>query len=175
MLAIVAVLSLSVSSSFADKWGAPVAQIFASSEGTCGLKILPPPDGAARKSQGRLFSLDPEGKEKPIWDVRLVNIPVRALISDDGKYVATLDTWGGTGFDHSLVVYGPTGNMVADFKLEDLLTQEEIGKHTERSESSRRWAQNATFKFDRDKEKLTIAFNWGKVIRVSVTTGKIEK
>jgi len=122
-----------------------------------------------------LFSLDEQGNEKSIWNVRLVNVPVRALVSDDGKYVVTLDTWGGAGFDHSLVVYGAKGKVVADFKLEELLTQGEIEKHTLHTESSRRWEQDAKFEFDLEKEQLTIAFKWGKAIRVSLLTGKIEK
>ncbi len=179
MLVAVGLLSLAASATFADRWATPGSRIFASSKGEYGFKVMPPAANAPRAHEprggGTLFSLDEWGNEKPIWNVRLVNIPVRALVSDDGKYVVTLDTWGGAGFDHSLVVYGAKGKVVADFKLEELLTPAEIKKHTAPTQTSRRWTHQARFEFDPLKEQLTLDFKWGKVIRVSLETGKIEK
>ena len=114
----------------ADKWPAPRPKLFAN--GDYGFKSLP--DKAISKSgeviygigEGVFFTLDEDGKDKVIWRAKLVNIPVRAIITQFGKYVITLDTWGHPGYEHCLVIYGEKGKVIADFKLEDLLTAKEI-------------------------------------------------
>src|SRR5262249_3861777 len=101
----------------------------------------------------------------------LVNTPHRALVDDSGKFVVTIDTYAALGFAHSLVIYGDKGKVIRDFKLEDLLTPEEIRKNVAHTESSRRWADKAEFQMESDH--LILRLNWGQVIRVELATGKI--
>jgi hypothetical protein len=157
----------------ADSWAPPRPQVFASSYGLYGLKTLPP-EALSGQSQARLFTLEKDGKEKVIWETKLVNIPHRALVTDDGKYVVTLDTWANVGFKHSLVIYGEKGKVIADFELEDLLTKDEIAKNVELTETSRWWSKGARVELNPTNDQLTMTLKWGKVIRVSLPKGRVE-
>ena len=175
----------------------PQPKLFASVHGMYAFKILPDVSSVvARKrtegvhrpaqavqvfgnSEGVFFALDEDGKEKVIWRAKLVNIPNRAILVESGKYVVTLDSWRSVGFDHCLVVYGENGKVIADFKLEDLLTAKEIevlsGEVTYRP-----WADKEFAEFeDRSREdELIIRMKhkgWAKVIRLSLSTGKLVK
>jgi hypothetical protein len=154
---------------WADSWAAPTPRVFGSQWGSHAFKVLKPQIGGP--SQGVLFRLDAEGKEQIVWQADLVNTPHRVLVDDSGKFVATIDTYAALGFAHSLVIYGEKGKVIGDFKLEDLLTQEDITKNVLRTESSRRWAEKAEFQME--SEHLVLRLNWGKVLRVELATGKI--
>jgi hypothetical protein len=131
-------------------------------------------------SEGVLFTLDEEGKEKEIWRAKLVNIPLRAMIAQTGKYVITLDTWAHVGYEHCLVIYGEKGKLIADFKLEDLLTDKEIAG-LPATVSSRGWSAKDVTEFeDRSLgfDELAIRMKyrgWAKVIRLTLATGKLVK
>jgi hypothetical protein len=100
-----------------------------------------------------------------------VNTPQQVVVDDEGRYVATIDTYGSAGFAHSLVVYGHAGKVTRDFKLEDLLSNEEIETKVLRTESSRRWADHADFRIE--DGHLLIRLHWGKVLRVELSSGKL--
>jgi hypothetical protein len=153
----------------ADRWQAPTPRVFGSQWGGHGFKILNPKFGGP--SQGVLFRLDANGKEQTAWDVKLLNTPHQVIVDDQGRFVATVDTYGNLGYAHALVIYGPKGKVLEDFKLEDLLTDEEIMKHVRRTESSRWWAGDTDFGIENGA--LVLRLKWGKVIRVDGTTGKI--
>ena len=77
------------------------------------------------KSTGTLIS----AKDKSVvWTGPLVCVPVfiEAYTVDGKPYVVTRDRWHRVGYDHCLVIYGPDGKVVKDFKLEDLLTERDI-------------------------------------------------
>ena len=124
--------------------------------------------------------IDENGNEKVIWRAKLPNIPSRAIVVESGKYVITLDSWRSIGFDHCLVVYGEHGKVIADFRLEDLLTSDEIaslpGSITERG-----WSDQDVAEFEdrsREEDELVIRMkykDWTKVIRLSLSTGKLVK
>jgi hypothetical protein len=192
-------LALVVSSDArADKFPAvpPQPKLFASVYGTYVLKTLPDvssvstqtrTDGVqwsaqARQivgtSEGVFFTLDEHAKEKVIWRAKLVNIPNRAILVESGKYVITLDSWRSAGFDHCLVVYGEKGKIIADFKLEELLTAKEI-ESLPNSVTSRSWSDKDIAEFEdrsREEDQLIIRMKyngWAKVIRLSLSTGKL--
>ena len=94
-------------------------------------------------------------------------------MADRGGYVVTIDTHYNAGGPHSLVVYGPKGDVVADYHLDDLLTKEEIDKHVTQSVSSRWWARGAEVSIDADKGFAVVKLKWGKLLEVSLKTGKL--
>jgi hypothetical protein len=156
----------------ADKWAPPVPRVYASPWGAFGFKAVPPDDFAGQ-STGTLFTLDRAGKEKVVWEAKLVNVPHRVIVADSGKRVATVDTYGTLGFKHVVVLYDDKGKSLADFALEDLFSPAEIAQHAPATVSSRHWAGEADFKFDENAGHFVVALKWGKVIRVSLETGKV--
>jgi hypothetical protein len=160
----------------ADSWASPLPQIFASSAGTYGFKTQPPNPPTAPlhgRSQGILFALAPDGTETVIWAHELVNIPVGAIVSDDGRFVVTLDTWFRRGYEHCLVIYGDQGQVIADFNLEALLSRDEIDSKIDQSFSSRNWLNGARVAFNDGKNRVVITLRSGKVISVILRYGKI--
>ena len=163
----------------------PQPKLFASVYGVYAFKTLPDGPVGTRagqvigKSEGVFFTLDEHAKEKVIWRAKLVNIPNRAIIAESGKYVITLDSWRSIGFEHCLVVYGENGKVIADFKLEDLLTAKEI-EGLPASVTHRGWSDKDIAEFqDRSREgELVIRMKykgWTKVIRLSLSSGRIVK
>jgi hypothetical protein len=157
----------------ADKWAPPTPRVYASPGGAYGFKTVPG-EKLAGPATGTLFTLDREGKEKVVWEAKLVNEPHRAFVSDSGKRVATVDTYAALGFKHAVVLYDDRGKPLADLALEDLFTADEIVKHAPATASSRHWAGEADFKFDENAGQFVAAMKWGKVIRISLETGKVS-
>jgi hypothetical protein len=172
----------------ADKFLAvpPEPKLFASMHGSYALKVVPDVSSVSTrdgqvtgKSEGVLFTLDENAKEMVIWRAKLVNIPNRAIVAESGKYVITLDSWRSIGFQHCLVVYGEKGKVIADFKLEDLLTAKEI-ERLPASVTHRGWSDKDIADFeDRSRnDELVIRMKykgWTKVILLSLSSGRIVK
>ena len=143
----------------ADDWAAARPRIFASENGWHGFKVLP------KNATGVLFSLDDDGKEKVIWTKQLVNFPHQAFVAGDGKGVVTIDTWADLGREHSLVVYNDKGKVVGDYRLEDLLSEQEIRDRTIAFSPNRYWNEDASFRFRYDGNEIKyfdITLKWGK-------------
>ncbi|PTX96514.1 hypothetical protein [Opitutus sp. ER46] len=51
--------------------------------------------------------------------------PLRAMVTDDGKFIVTLDTTLGMGRGDVVVVYDRTGRKVKSWKLDDILQPED--------------------------------------------------
>src|SRR6516225_534609 len=162
---------LASSQLWADSWEEPTPRVFSSKWGGRAFKVLKPT--FTGPSEGVLFRLDADGKEQIVWEAKLVNTPHRVLVDDSGKFVVTIDTYANLGFAHSLVIYGDKGKVIRDFKLEDLLTQDEISKNVARTETSRHWAKKCAFQLESDH--LVLRLSWGKVIRIELLTGKIAE
>jgi hypothetical protein len=151
-----------------DDWAAARPSIFAS--GAHGLKVFP------KDSTGVLFSLGDDGKEKVIWTTQLVNFPHQAFVAGDGKGVVTIDTWADLGREHSLVVYNDKGKVVGDYRLEDLLSEQEIRDRTIAFSPNRYWNEDASFRFRYDGNEIKyfdITLKWGKIITVNLDSGKL--
>jgi hypothetical protein len=201
VLALAVGLPLVVSSDArADKFpaGPPQPKLFASVYGAYAFKALPDVSSVSTRtrtegvhsaaqagqilgnSEGVFFTLGGNAKEQVIWRAKLVNIPNRALLVESGKYVVTLDSWRSVGFDHCLVVYGEKGKVVADFKLEDLLTAKEI-EALPASVTHRGWSDRDIAEFEdrsRERDELVIRMKykgWTKVIRLSLSSGRVVK
>jgi hypothetical protein len=132
------------------------------------------------------FTLDERGEEKVIWRAKLVNIPLRVMLAESVKsgkkvrYVITLDGWARIGQEHCLVVYGENGKVIADFKLEDLLTAKEI-ETLPTEASGPGWSDPSVATFEdrsRGYDELVIRMKhkgWAKVLRLTLSTGKLER
>jgi hypothetical protein len=169
MLLVVALATFSTVAR-ADTWELPRPRIFAQKRGPYALKVLPDRESV-------FFTLDESGRELPVWQSRLVNVPVHAIVVESGKYVVTRDTWHHVGFEHCLVIYGERGKIVADFKLEDLLTQTEIAT-LRRTVSSRWWSDITTFEDRSRQDDFVIRIKhagWSKVLHLTLSTGKLTQ
>ena len=160
----------------ADSWVGPYPRIFAPWTGNRGFKVVPPKAPTLNaQAVGTLFIVNDDGTDKIVWQTPLVNIPMYALVEPDGKYVITFDTYAHLGYEHALVIYDATGKVIADLKLEDLFTKEEIDKHVESTVSSRFWCtgpQIAALRLDGDSP-LDIPYPWGKTLHIDPKTGKV--
>lgn len=154
-----------------DSFGRAFPGIFSSSNARYGFKTLP------KHATGILFTVGEDGEEQVLWKQRLVNIPVRALVAPDGQSVVTINTWADLGREHSLVVYDAKGKMLADYRLEDLLTTDEIRDHVFTTAPNRWWTADASFRFRPEGRRLArfleVSMEWGKTITVDLTSGKI--
>lgn len=166
---------------WADRWGAPTPRVFASEAGRFGFVAVPEQNeaGAAGKvpsgtSFGTLFRLDAQGQQVTVWKRSLINVPMTVLVSDLGD-VVTLDTYARPGREHALVVYGPAGQVLADYRLEQLLTPQEIAT-VPHSMSGRFWTRGRVFRFTHygDAPHLVIRPEHGRVVRVNLQTGKLK-
>ena len=120
-----------------------------------------------------LFKPRAKGVDTEIWAGDLVNVPHRVVITDDGKFFVTFDTWGRLGFEHSVVIYSAAGHVIADIELPTLLTQAEIVDRVRWSVSSRGWVEDARIGFTETGDTLVLTLKWGKVIRVRLADGKV--
>lgn len=145
-----AVIALFIASAaMADSWSLPERTTYLSADGNTRLTVVP----RALRDQMSYFSDKVDGKEAAgqraggepkargilerrgaggwttVWDVPLVNdvAPVRALVANDGAYVATFDNWHSLGFgDNVVVLYRGDGSLVRTMALADILPEDYI-------------------------------------------------
>jgi hypothetical protein len=127
----------------ADSWMAPTEQDYYSSSRAYYLHVVPG-DGS-RYASASLYEVivDAEAGGDALlkWSRDLANpyAPHKVLVADSGRYVVTFDEWGGVGYGSSVVVvYGPGGELIKQFALEDLLAEEEL-EAVPHTVSSRWW------------------------------------
>ena len=112
----------------ADSWLAPTEKDYYSANEAYYLHVVPG-DGATQ-ARGTLYeAARREGDDLRVWSAELLNpaAPHKVLVADSGEYVVTFDEWGRVGYGPAVVViYGAEGDVVKNFALEDLLTEEEI-------------------------------------------------
>lgn len=171
-------VACSVTVARADSWGPPTPGVFAAENGSYWVKT----DVDGRKTAtaalmtyneetvGEGADVEIEYKERVVWKQDLGYIPAKLLVSAWGNVVG-VNRYAHLGYEHSLVVWNKEGKQLADYRLEDLLTPEEIRHFVDHSTSSRWWDVGARVTFDSD-ERLDIELEWGKVISVDLLTGK---
>jgi hypothetical protein len=159
----------------ADSWGPPkVQEVFSSDKRF--RAVVEPEKGAPKDKDGATLTLWElhDGSSKRRYQRRTVNrwSPVRTLVADDGT-VVTLDDWLGTGYDHAVVIYAPSGKVVRDSKLDDLLTGEDL-KKVEPSVSSRQWyypAEPPRILL----HKLELTAVWGPSLTIDLSSGEFSR
>jgi len=161
----------------ADSWVAPQPRVFSSWAGARAVKVIPPKGatGGTGRATATLYWLAGDGTENVLWSRELVNIPMTAIVEEQGKYVVTFDTYAHLGYEHALVIYDAKGAVISDHKLEDLLTKEEIETKVLQTVSSRRWIDSreaVALRLDGDSP-LVIPLAWGRKISIDMPTGKV--
>jgi hypothetical protein len=164
---VLAGLLASVGAAGADTWESPGPRDYTSPSRSRTFKVVPPQNWLSGKAQGALVLPGKDGKEKTVWQRDLVNVPHQAFVSDHSDHVVTIDTYGRLGREHTLVIYDKDGKAVADYLLEDLLSEEEIRRHAVQTVSSRHWA-DGKFGFSKDGKEFVARLGWGKVIRIDL-------
>ncbi len=126
----------------ADSWPEPAEEDYYAANDAYYLHVVP---GEGVKPAGatlyRAGAAGASGDALVMWSRALENAvaPADVLVAASGAYVVTFDDWGRAGYGENVVViYGPGGELVRKFALEDLLTDDEIAL-VPHSTSSRWW------------------------------------
>jgi hypothetical protein len=123
-----------------DSWSPPTEQDYYSPNGEYYVHVVPG-DGT-QHARGTLYRAGDPDHADELWSRELLNptAPHEVLVADSGEYVVTFDEWGRVGYGPNVVViYGPGGELVRNFALEDLLTEKEIAA-VPQTVSSRWWS-----------------------------------
>ena len=119
------------------------ARVFASASGDHIFRVA---QKDRERPEGTLIAIGDNFHEQRVWHTRLVSVPARILVADDGPTVVGIDNAGCRfGTDHSVVIYGKGGRVVADYRLEDLLSAAEIRQHVRVTMAGRLWTERASF------------------------------
>jgi len=124
---IAAIAALQAAVALADSWLPPTEQDYYSANEEYFLHVVP--GEGVTHARGTLYRAFPARDAHELWSRELVNAyaPHKVLVAASGEYVVTFDDWGKVGYGPNVVVvYGPGGELVRTFALEDLLTEEEI-------------------------------------------------
>lgn len=160
----------------------PVGTVFASQGNTQGMRL-------STKHIGTLFSVDPDGNEIELWKGPLADGHSWPVVPDDGTRFVTLSH---VGSQHNLVVYD-AGKVLADYRLEDFLTPDELATKVYRTSPTRHWTMGAKYDYSYRRENgkwtattFTITLKWwrrgaierlpgGKALEFDLATGRISK
>lgn len=136
-----------------DTWSDPKPKTYHSSNGKLLFEVVPGlrggyskemsemrrrgmdtgPDGPLSYiyAKGSLLQKEENGQTTLLWERRLYNrwAPLVVLISDSGKFVVTIDDWGGNRHStNAAVIYSTKGNVVKRFAVSDILSESERKK-----------------------------------------------
>ncbi len=129
---------------------------------------------------GILYNSGSEGDEQELWQAKLVNVPRQAFVSNSGKAVITIGTWGPPQDKHAIVVYGAKGEVLADYSPDDLLTAEELQKFKDANKFPRKqsvaslWLYQAEFSFP-NEEIFVIRSGKGAEVVIDQRTGNARR
>lgn len=123
-----------------------------------------------------------DGKMIKTWKNQLINLvsPLEAMITENGAYVVTFDTWFGVGAD-PIVIYNSKGKLVRRHSLESLgLTRYTEMEADDRSEpkitgsiSSVYWLDDGFKFFNEDQSILIIHLSWGHYFGILLKDGAL--
>jgi HEAT repeat protein len=151
-----------------DSWGSPTTE-FLSRNGLYALKVSWP---AEKKLT--LFKSTPAGEKEEIWSRAYIDEnwpPYTAYVADDGQHVVLRDVYHNLGHGKVLVFLGPKGEVLKNYELADLLTQDQIliSAHTV---SSIWWSMPGWFSFLKDQRQFAFVVGVGASGCFDVATGK---
>ncbi len=119
-----------------------------------------------------------------IWREKLVNpvSPLEAMVTDNGAFVITYDTWFGVGND-PIVVYNAKGQLINRHTLKSLdlvrFTRDgtDIMSDAEpritQSTASIYWKEDSVVFFNQDQTKLIVHLNWGHLFGLRLRDGTL--
>jgi hypothetical protein len=127
------------------------------------------------RAPARLFTFDIAGREKTVWTAKLLNIPTDVYVADHGPMVVAVTSGAcSAASEHAVVVYGSRGTVLGDYRLVELLSEQEITDHVTRTITGWEWgADAARFRFDRKANQIVLTLAWGREIRLDATTGRL--
>jgi hypothetical protein len=171
----VTVTTLCALSAQADQWkpAAPLSKSF--HNGLILVKVHPPlTEGDSPRAE--ILQTKSNATTKPCSG-NLVNKmrPVEVFASPDGTALVTVDEWGRSGYEHTLVFYRCEGSLALKkaYSLDESLTPAEIKKHSHASISSRNWSRNTELRVEKDA--FIVKLQSGRTIRFSLTDGTLKK
>lgn len=150
VITVLATLALQVQSTLAMV-AAPVTRVFSNETGNAVFRVVPA-DGM--KANATLSRIAEDGTETVVWQKPLDNLPARVFVSNHWEpFVATTDSWANAGSAHSIVVYNPKGEVIADLKGEDFLPKLPSPKAGTlpvfvADDGGRNWSYNADISFE---------------------------
>ena len=174
MVALVLSLIASIDETFADRWISPSITNYYSPNGIFRLRVAPAelgPNGVCTATLSERKFLFRYAQK---WTAPLSNrvAPVSALVSDSGKYIVTFDNWHHVGYgDDVVVVYdGSDGKLLWKYRLEDVLSREELCRV--RCSVSSRWWASGKHAIDELQDRLMLYSISTKM--VNLRTGQVR-
>lgn len=98
--------------------------------------------------------------------------PLRAYVTDDGKYVVLLDLHGCVGSGQVVVILGRKGAILGSYRLGDFLPKDEI-QQAERTVMSLWWNKHAWFSLIKDQTQFALVTQIGTVRAFDLPTGTL--
>lgn len=159
-----------------DTWDGPSEKYYKSNSENYSIKITPDSDfsqniGACKAT---LFYSNKD-KTKIIWSRFLINnyAPVEVFVSDNGKYVVTMDEWSNIG-ELPIVIYGDKGKLIKVHSIESLELKNDQ-EHITISVSSYMWDEDSIAFFGPKDEYFFVRLHWGKWITIELQNGELFK
>ncbi len=166
-------LCVGMSAAWADSWASPTTQEYRSSNDKYVARVVPA--WAERRDLAPTVTVFEDNTEagQQRWTATLSNnvSPVEAIVSDDGKFVVTLDNWHRVGYGEDVVAFYGKGGQIKKYSLEaitgDIAEGLGAGRFYQRfdhSVSSRWWRGRSLMFFDGagDSTSFGIWLNWAK-------------
>jgi len=183
-LSLMFVLLLMPAAVGADSWPGPVTLTRFSDDGRFFVRITPGSSvgdtyGFAGEPKGpyasaQFYALQADGSYRLVKRTSLLNpiAPVDAIVTKRG-YLVTFDNWHNLGFGKVLAVYGPSGDPIASYTLEQLYSADQL-RRIRQSVSSRYW-RCAPFHFvdPAEQTQLYVREALGGDFVLTIATGTI--
>ncbi len=163
------VLAASLSShAIADSWGPPQKEHW-SANGRFVLRVDYP--------GSRTLSLCEKTKDglNELWKRAHVDgacPPVRAYVTNNGKFVVLRDKHHFVGDGKVIVILGDAGRILGSYELAEFLPKDEIAS-AKQTVSSLWWNDNAWFSFLNDEREFALATQEGTVCCFDLASGKL--
>lgn len=133
-------------------------------------------ENTARRARGVLtHKEDRESHQgQKVWTATLVNefAPVHGFVTNDGRFVVTLNEAGRGGAAHAVAIYDETGRLIRELSLRDLLSREDWRRVRVRRNAID-WLGGAKMKLAERDTRLEIALRWGTKIEIELARGEM--
>lgn len=164
------VVGVHVAGAFADSPADRPLRAARSDNGRYELRVEPGRAGRPTSRPCRATLLERRGgRLRPVWSAKLANetAPTHASVSDDGRFVITLDEFRRGGAAHAAVVYGARGEKRCEFSLRELLDGDDW-PHVSARGRMIEWLNGAEFAFDGPPPQYVIRLKWGTEVRIDL-------
>jgi hypothetical protein len=169
VLILISIFCLSIPGiSVADEWARPSVREYKSSNGNYVVVVEPASKGNLPTATVYWINKD---DRTVLWTTNLVNsvAPIESLVTDDGRYVITLDDWHSVGYGDNVIVFYNQSGMIKRYSLEEAASEfvkekklNSFRQQFEHSVSSRWWRAYSIIHIDEsgDFPQFGIWLNW---------------